>query len=250
MSTAVILIIGNEILSGRTQDVNLNWLARELAELGILLKEARVVRDEEAAIAEAVNSLRKQHTYVFTTGGIGPTHDDITTACVAKAFGRKVVRSKQAEARLLAHYEPSQVNPARMRMADVPEGAELIENPVSAAPGYCVENVYVLAGVPVIMQAMFAAIRPRLKGGAKLLSRTVSAFITEGMIATELSTIQDRHKEVEIGSYPFMRAGKLGVSIVLRGTDSAKLQATAKEVHALMAKFTPEVVEEDLATTA
>jgi molybdenum cofactor synthesis domain-containing protein len=250
MSTAAILIIGNEILSGRTQDVNLGWLARELAELGIALKEARVVRDEEEAIAEAINAVRTRHTYVFTTGGIGPTHDDITTACVAKAFGRKVVRHPAAEARLRAHYEPSQINPARLRMADVPEGAELVENPVSAAPGYFIENVYVLAGVPSIMQAMFASIRHRLKGGAKLLSRTVSAFITEGMIAQELSEIQKRHTEVEIGSYPFMRAGRLGVSIVLRGADDARLKAAAMEVRALMAKFTTEVLEEDLAAMA
>jgi molybdenum cofactor synthesis domain-containing protein len=242
MPTACILIIGNEILSGRTRDSNGAWLAEQLAPMGIALEEIRVIPDDEARIVEAVNACRARHTYLFTTGGIGPTHDDITTAAIAKAFGRKIVRHPEAERRLRAHYPPEMRNAARLKMADLPEGAELIDNPVSAAPGFILGNVYVMAGVPAIMQAMFDGIRHRLKGGAPVRSRTLSAHVTEGFIAEELAEIQRRHATVEIGSYPFMHRQKLGVSIVLRAADTNALDDAARDVHALLSRFA-EVME-------
>ena len=166
--TACLIIIGNEILSGRTIDANLPHIAKVLGQVGIRLAEARVVADDEAAIVDAVNTCRARHTYVFTTGGIGPTHDDITAACIAKAFGRPFGRNPEAERRLLAFYPPERVNEARMSMADMPEGVELIDNPVSVAPGFRIENVYVLAGVPKIMQAMLDLVLPKLEGGVKI----------------------------------------------------------------------------------
>ncbi|MGH6914997.1 MAG: competence/damage-inducible protein A, partial [Geminicoccales bacterium] len=172
--TACLIIIGNEILSGRTVDANLPYVATALGSIGIRLAEARVVPDIEAEIADAVNACRGKHTYVFTTGGIGPTHDDITAASIAKAFGLPFGRNAEAERRLLAYYPPERVNPARMKMADAPEGAELIDNPVSVAPGFRVENVYVLPGVPKIMQAMLDSLLPKLEGGARVLSRAIT----------------------------------------------------------------------------
>lgn len=242
--TAALLIIGNEILSGRTQDTNLNYLAKYLGNLGILFKEARVVPDVEQAIIEGVNGLRKQYDYVFTSGGIGPTHDDITTACVAKAVGRKVIRHKEAEALLKKHYKPEDLNEARLKMAETPEGAELIDNPVSAAPGYRIENVYVLAGVPRIQQAMLDSLRGKLKGGAPTLSRSISSNVTEGMIATDLGAIQSSFADVDIGSYPFIRDGKLGVSLVARGTNEASLEKTMQAIKALLAKHNAIILED------
>lgn len=241
MTTAALIIIGNEILSGRTQDKNLAWLGKELNELGVRLMEVRVIPDIESTIIDTVNALRSAHSYVFTTGGIGPTHDDITCASVAKAFGRKVVRHPEAERRLLAHYTPEQINEARMKMADVPEGAELIDNPVSTAPGFRVENVFVMAGVPSIMQAMFGNVKHLLTGGAKMLSCTLSAFVTEGTIAAGLTAVQNAHPATEIGSYPFIRDGRLGTSLVVRCTDVDELERTVLEVSQLLRTFTQEV---------
>lgn len=237
------IVIGNEILSGRTQDRNLAWIANALNEFGVRLAEARVIPDIEAVIIETVNACRKQFDYVFTSGGIGPTHDDITTAAIAKAFGVKVERNPQAHAMLEKHYSKEQLNAARLKMVDIPAGATLIANPVSAAPGFRLDNVFVMAGVPAIMQAMFDAVKHQLKGGAKILSRTLSAFVTEGVIAQGLSDIQDRFPQVEIGSYPFFRGGKLGVSLVARATDAAKLDAACKQIKALLLTLTPDVSE-------
>ncbi|HWL67406.1 MAG TPA: competence/damage-inducible protein A [Geminicoccus sp.] len=223
--TAAVLIIGNEILSGRTQDVNLAHIARELGEIGVRLAEARVVPDIEAEIVDALNALRRRYTYVFTTGGIGPTHDDITSACVAKAFGLPFGRHPEAERRLLAYFPPEKVNAARMRMAETPEGAELIDNPVSIAPGFRVENVYVLAGVPAIMRAMFDGIKARLKGGPRLKSKSLTLFTPEGEVAEALGKIQQDHAGIDIGSYPFTRDGRYGTTIVFRGTDEAQLDS-------------------------
>lgn len=248
MSTACLIIIGNEILSGRTQDKNLSWLARQLNDAGVRLKEVRVIPDDEEAIIATVNACRKRFTYVFTTGGIGPTHDDITSASMAKAFGVPYERHREAEAILRRHYDPANINAARLKMADMPRGASLIPNPVSAAPGFHLENVYVLAGVPVIMQAMFDAIRPQLKGGARMHSKAISAHVTEGMIAEQLNVIQNRYNDVEIGSYPFIRDGKLGVCLVTRAADSAKLDAAYEEIRMLLLDLTKEVIEEDLAS--
>lgn len=244
--TACLIVIGNEILSGRTEDKNIAWIARELNETGIRLAEVRVIPDIEQAIADTVNACRKAFAYVFTTGGIGPTHDDITAASIARAFGRKLERNKEAEALLGRHYG-DQINDARMKMADMPENAMLIPNPVSIAPGFIIENVYVMAGVPMVMRAMFAHIRHGLKGGAKMLSRTISAYITEGQIAEKLSVIQNRHSHVEIGSYPFVRQQKLGTSLVARCTDKMMLDAAYAEIKSLILTLTPEVMEEDLA---
>lgn len=238
---SALLIIGNEILSGRTQDTNMHWLAGELGALGIPVREARVVPDVEAEIIAAVNALRARYDYVFTTGGIGPTHDDITTAAVARAFGVKVVRHAEAEALLRAHYAPEQLNAARLKMADIPEGAWLINNPVSSAPGFALGNVYVMAGVPSIMRAMFDAVRLTLKGGKPVLSRSVSAYVTEGIIAEALAGVQAAHPEVEIGSYPFIRGGRLGVSLVARGTDAQALMQAESALRAMLLSYSEEV---------
>jgi molybdenum cofactor synthesis domain-containing protein len=229
--TAALVIIGNEILSGRTQDANLAFLGRELNEAGIQLREVRVVPDDEAEIVAAVNACRARYDQVFTTGGIGPTHDDITSACVAKAVGRPLIRHPEAERRLRAYYPPEKLNEARLKMAETPEGAELIDNPVSVAPGFRVENVYVLPGVPSILQAMFAGLKPRLKGGAVVHSRTLTVFCPEGEIAAPLSRIQADHPGLEIGSYPFMRQDRFGTSLVFRGTDQAEI---GRAVEALL----------------
>jgi molybdenum cofactor synthesis domain-containing protein len=228
--TASLIIIGNEILSGRTVDANLPFLAQELGAIGILMREVRVVPDQEAEIVAAVNSLRARYSYVFTTGGIGPTHDDITAACIARAFGLPFGRNPTAEALLRAYYPPEKVNDARLKMAETPEGAELIDNPVSVAPGFRVENVYVLPGVPRIMQAMFAGLKARLQGGTAVRSRTVVVFCPEGEIAEPLGQIQARHPTVEIGSYPHMRFERFGTSLVFRGTDMDAIDAAVREL--------------------
>lgn len=230
--TAALIIIGNEILSGRTQDANLTFLAQALNEIGIQIREVRIVPDAEADIVEAVNALRARFDHVFTTGGIGPTHDDITSASVAKAFGLPYGRHPEAERRLLAYYPPEKVNPARMKMAETPEGAELIDNPVSVAPGFTVENVHVLPGVPSILQAMFAGLKSRLSGGAVVRSRTITVVAPEGDMAKPLAEIQAAHPTVEIGSYPFMRQGSFGTSLVLRSVDEAAIASAADAILA------------------
>jgi molybdenum cofactor synthesis domain-containing protein len=241
--TAAVLVIGNEILSGRTKDVNLGFLAEQLTALGIRLREARVIADVEADIVATVNETRARYDYVFTTGGIGPTHDDITAACVAKAFGVALVLDERAVAILTRHYQPGQLNEARLRMAHVPAGASLIDNPVSAAPGFQMGNVFVMAGVPSIMQAMFGGLKHRLVGGAAILSRTVSGFIAEGTIAAGLGALQDRYAQLEIGSYPFFRQGRFGASFVLRGTDAAAIASAAEELKTLIRELGAEPME-------
>jgi len=245
--TAAVLIIGNEILSGRTQDVNLTYLAKQLSELGVRLHEARVVADVEADIVAAVNACRERYDYVFTTGGIGPTHDDITAECIAKAFGLPLIRNPEAVARLERHYEPGMLNEARLRMANTPQGATLIDNPVSIAPGFQIGNVFVLAGVPRIMQAMFDGLRARLVGGAPMLSRTVGAFVAEGAIAKGLGELQQRHPALDIGSYPYFRQGRFGASFVLRGTERTQIDAAAVELRALIKELGGDPIEGDLA---
>ena len=244
--TACVLIIGNEILSGRTKDTNLGWLAERLTEMGIRLREARVVADVEDEIIRAVNEVRAKYDYVFTTGGIGPTHDDITADCVAKAFGVKLLEHPEALARLAAGYANPAVdlNAARRRMARVPDGGTLIDNPVSRAPGFQIGNVYVMAGIPRVMQAMFEGLRHRLKGGKPLLSRQIAAELPEGLIAEGLGALQNRYSDLEIGSYPFARMGKVGAAIVLRGVNRARIDAAAEELKALMTKLGGVPVEE------
>ena len=234
--TAALIIIGDEILSGRTRDANLAFLGRRLNELGIRLREVRVVADDEDAIVAAVNACRAAFDYVFTTGGIGPTHDDITAAAIAKAFGQKLIRNPAAVEILLASYARSglEVNEARLSMADTPEHASLIENPVSGAPGFRLENVFVFAGVPKIMQAMFDGMTHLLTGGAPLGERSVAVDLGEGTIAETLIQVQDRFDGVTIGSYPYYHSGSFGVKLVLRGTDDAELDAAAADLVAAL----------------
>lgn len=231
--TAAVVIIGNEILSGRTEDKNLHYIAAKLTAIGVRLIEARVVGDTEQAIVAALDACRTKYDYVFTTGGIGPTHDDITCDAVAKAMGRRVVRHPDAERKLRA-YLGDRVNEARLRMANVPEGAELIENAVSVAPGFRIENVFVLAGVPAVMRAMMDEIASRLRAGARMLSVAVSAFIAEGDVAAGLEAIQKRYPDFDIGSYPFFRGGKFGTSLVVRGIDPARVEAARAEIEKLV----------------
>ena len=243
--TACVIIIGNEVLSGRTADVNLAYLGKGLNDLGIRLMEARVVRDDENAIIDAVNTCRGAFDYVFTTGGIGPTHDDITSASIAKAFGVRLERNADAMAVLGQQYTPEEFNEARRKMADVPEGVTLLDNPVSKAPGFQIANVFVMPGVPVIMRAMFEGFRHRLVGGEPWRSRSVVAFTTEGSVASALGAVQERHPAVEIGSYPFLRSGRLGVNLVLRAADKAALDAATDAVKALVTDMGVETIEEE-----
>ena len=233
-ATAGIVVIGNEILSGRTRDENAPWLAARLAEGGVRLAEIRIVPDLVEAIAEAVNESRARWDHAFTTGGIGPTHDDITSEGVAAAFGAPLSLHPEAHALLVQRYGRHRLNDARLRMAQMPRGAELIENPVSGAPGFRLANVFVLAGVPKIMRAMFGSIRHLVIGGPPIRSRAVNADVAEGDLADDLARIQARFPDVEIGSYPVYGARRVGCSLVLRSTDTTRLDAAAHEVAALV----------------
>ena len=232
--TACVIVIGNEILSGRTQDANIAFLGERLNELGVRLLEARVIPDVEDTIVATVNEARARFDYVFTTGGIGPTHDDITAASIAKAFGVAHTLHPEARALLEAHYPPGEFTEARQRMAMTPEGAVLIENPVSKAPGFQMDNVFVLAGIPAIAQAMFESLSHRLVGGTPLRSRSVTIYLPESRIAPSLSEIQDRFPDVEIGSYPFSREGRFGARLVLRSTEEPRLEAAGIELEAAL----------------
>ena len=232
--TACVLIIGNEILSGRTRDANLAFLGERLNALGIRLMEARVVPDQDGVIIDTLNEVRRLFDYVFTTGGIGPTHDDITAECVARAFGVPLIQHPEARAILEAHYPSGELNQARLRMANTPEGATLIENPVSKAPGFQIGNVFVMAGIPSIMQAMFESLKHRLTGGEPLLTKAVAAALPESYLAPGLTAVQERYPEVEIGSYPFYRMGVFGVRLVLRATAPERLTAATGEVRQLV----------------
>ena len=236
--TAAVLVIGDEILSGRTKDKNIGYIADFLTALGIDLKEVRVVSDDETAVVEALNALRAAYTYVFTTGGIGPTHDDITADCVAKAFGVGIDHHPEAVAILKERMAKigGELNEARMRMARIPHGAELVANKVSGAPGFWIGNVVTMAGVPAIMQAMLDEVAPKLKTGAKLMSTTIRADAKEGDVGTELGAIAKAHPETLIGSYPFFDE-KLGpnTNIVVRARDPEKLKQAAAAVEAMLA---------------
>ncbi len=234
LPTACLLVIGNEILSGRTRDEHIPYFGKRLNEWGIRLSEVRVVADDKEAIAEAVNACRARHAYLFTTGGIGPTHDDVTAAAVAEAFGQPLERHPKAVETLNAYYGPERINEARLHMAEMPRGAELISNPVSKSPGFRMENVFVLPGPPLVLQPMLEGVGPELTGGPPMLARAVSAKLGEGVIASGLAEIQTRHPEVEIGSYPYFRDGKLGVSVVVRGIEEAALSDTLREVTRLL----------------
>jgi molybdenum cofactor synthesis domain-containing protein len=235
--TAALLVIGDEILSGRTKDKNIGYIAEYLTTIGIDLKEVRVVPDEEAEIVDALNAMRRRYTYVFTTGGIGPTHDDITADCVAKAFGVPIDHDPRAVAILKERLGARgiELNEARLRMARIPQGADLVDNPVSGAPGFWIGNVIVMAGVPMIMQAMLDTAATKLKTGTKMLSETVRADAREGDVGSALAEIAKAHPEVTIGSYPFFDDQKgPNTNIVVRARDAAKLAAAKAAVEAML----------------
>jgi molybdenum cofactor synthesis domain-containing protein len=232
--TAAVLVIGDEILSGRTQDTNTNHIARFLAVQGIDLKEARVVADDQDRIVVALNALRAAYDFVFTTGGIGPTHDDITADAVAAAFGVGIDYHPEAYALLEARYGPGEFNDMRKRMARVPLGATLVKNGVSTAPGFHIGNVFVLAGVPMIMRAMLEAIAPLLPQGVKVHSITIAAPVGEGRIAPGLAAVQKAHADVSIGSYPQYSEDGYGVQLVTRGRDRVAVEAAASAIEAML----------------
>lgn len=234
--TAAMLVIGDEILSGRTRDANMHHLAQQLAGRGIRLREVRIVPDEHDLIVAAVNALRAAHDHLFTSGGIGPTHDDITADAVAAAFGAAIDVRADARAILEAHYQRTglELNAARLRMARIPEGARLIDNPVSAAPGFSLGNVHVMAGVPAIFQAMVAGVLPMLTGGDPLLSQSLDVPRGEGEIATALGALAARYPDLSFGSYPWVRNGAFGTQLVIRGTDAGRMDAAMVELAALV----------------
>jgi molybdenum cofactor synthesis domain-containing protein len=242
--TACLVIIGNEILSGRTQDANLPYLSKGLNGVGIRLREARVIPDVAETIIATVREVRDKFDYVFTTGGIGPTHDDITAESIARAFGVALILHPEARRLLEGHYPPGALNEARLRMAHVPEGAVLLENPVSRAPGFRIGNVFVLPGVPVIMRAMFDSFKHGLVGGPVMLSSTVSCGLPEGVLARDLAALQARYADLEIGSYPYFRLGTPGTSLVIRGTDAGRLAGAVAELQALICALGGEPKEE------
>ncbi|NTT84451.1 competence/damage-inducible protein A [Tabrizicola fusiformis] len=233
--TAAMLVIGDEILSGRTRDSNMHYLAGELTRIGIRLQEARMVADDHGDIVAAVNALRGRYDTVFTSGGIGPTHDDITADAIAAAFGVAIGHRADAMALLQAHYDRSgqPFNEARQRMARIPEGARLIDNPVSIAPGFSLDNVHVMAGVPGIFQAMVASVLPTLTGGAPLLSQSLRVNRGEGEIATPFAALAAEFPDLTMGSYPFNQNGAYGTNLVVRGTDPGRLDAAMVKLVAL-----------------
>ncbi len=248
--TAALIVIGEEILSGRTKDENIGHIASYLARLGIHLREVRIVPDVEAEIVAAVNALRARYSYVFTTGGIGPTHDDVTTDAIAAAFGVNAPIDPRAVEALKAAYSEGDLTPVRLRMARIPEGAELIDNPVSRAPGFMLENVIVMAGIPRIMQVMLDAVAPRLRKGKVMITRSVRIDEPEGDVAPGLASIQAAFPDVQIGSYPFFQRGKLGTYVVLRGVEEARTASALEALWRLIADEDFTAIEEERAPAA
>jgi len=240
---AAIVIIGNEILSGRTQDVNVAAISKWLNELGVKLEEVRVVPDIENSIIKTINELRKKFKYIFTTGGIGPTHDDITSKSIAKAFNLPYGYHKKAYAILEKYYGKNKFNIGRKKMAMMPIKASLIFNPSSGAPGFIVDNVYCLPGVPSILKSMLGGLKNKIKGGKKILSKTISAQTVESEIAKSLEKVQQKFKKVEIGSYPFFRLGKIGVSMVIRSIDKKKIDDCHKEIVSFLKKKKLKIID-------
>jgi molybdenum cofactor synthesis domain-containing protein len=240
---AAILIIGNEILSGRTQDTNTSTLATWLNSIGVKVGEVRVIPDVEQAIIDVLNLLRSEYNYVFTTGGIGPTHDDITAQSVSKAFGIKYEIHKEAYKILEAYYKPGEFNEGRQKMVWMPENANLILNPTSGAPGFSVKNVFCLPGVPSILKSMLGGLKNEIVGGKPILSLTVSLKTVESEIADSLTKVQNNNQDIEIGSYPFFHAGKLGVSIVIRSEDQTKIDECSSQILKFVNEKNIEVVD-------
>ncbi|MCZ6888607.1 MAG: molybdopterin-binding protein [Gammaproteobacteria bacterium] len=241
--TACVVIIGNEILSGRTQDINLNHIALTLNTWGIRVREARVIPDIEDVIVDTVNDARAIYDYVFTTGGIGPTHDDITADCIAKAFGVPLVVNDEIAAIIRRRPAPADVMESRLRMARIPEGASLVANTTGGPPGFCIDNVYVMAGIPGVMQAMLSSLQDTLEGGSVVRSLQVTAYCGESTIATGLGRIQDDHPKIDIGSYPFYRNDRYGTTLVMRGSDEAELRQTLEAVKGIIIEAGEEPVE-------
>ena len=239
---AAILIIGNEILSGRTQDTNTSTIAQWLNSIGVKVNEVRVIPDIENTIIETVNHLRKVNNYVFTTGGIGPTHDDITAQSISKAFTLEYEIHKEAFKILEVYYKVGEFNEGRQKMVWMPRNANLILNPTSGAPGFNVENVFCLPGVPSILKSMLGGLKNKIVGGKPILSHTISLNTVESEIAKALSNVQDNNQEIEIGSYPFFQAGKLGVSIVIRSEDQSKIDKCSKEIFNFIDKKKIEII--------
>ena len=242
---AGIIIIGNEILSGRTQDTNTSTLSIWLNSIGIKLKEVRTISDSEETIVDTVNELRKKYNYVFTTGGIGPTHDDITALSISKAFGLTYGPHKEAMSILEKYYKPGEFNKGRQKMAHMPLDAKLILNPSSGAPGFYIDNVFCLPGVPSILKSMLGGINNKLVGGDPIISKTINLRTVESEIAKSLNNVQEENKEVEIGSYPFFKAGKLGVTIVLRSTDQNKIDKCNLEIIKFVKEKNIEILNKD-----
>ena len=242
---AAILIIGNEILSGRTQDTNTSTLATWLNSLGVKVGEVRVIPDVEETIVGTANLLRKNYNYVFTSGGIGPTHDDITSESVSKAFNLPYEKHEEGYKILEAYYKPGEFNDGRQKMIWMPRGANLILNPTSGAPGFYVENVFVLPGVPSILKSMLGGIKNKIVGGNPIISHTISLRTFESHIADSLTDVQNKYQDVEIGSYPFFQAGKLGVSIVMRSDDQNLINKCSLDVMSFVNDKKIEVVERD-----
>jgi molybdopterin-biosynthesis enzyme MoeA-like protein len=229
------VIIGNEILSGRTQDTNLREIALTIGTWGIRVTEARVIPDVEDVIVSVINEVRARHDYVFTTGGIGPTHDDITADCIARAFGVPLIEHPAIAALLRKREAPPEIMASRLRMARVPEGAGLIENGTGGPPGFFIGNVYVMAGIPVVMQAMLSTLAGKLSGGAVVQSRSISVFLPESVIAKPFTDLQAAWPEIEMGSYPFQRVDRYGTTLVLRGTDASSLDIALSQVREMVA---------------
>ncbi len=251
--TACVLIIGNEILTGRTQDVNLGHIGKKLLEVGVRLQHARVVPDVAEEIIRNVQECSAAYDYVFTTGGIGPTHDDITAENVAKAFNVPLEPNPEARARLLRHYGSEEhLNAARLRMAMIPQGAALIDNPVSTAPGFRIKNVFVMAGVPRIMQAMLDGILPTLAGGPPIKTRAVGCFLPESLVAEGLTALASRYADLDIGSYPYFRPGGYGLSLVVRGSDLKRLDQAVSDLCRLIESLggSPVLLDEESADPA
>jgi molybdenum cofactor synthesis domain-containing protein len=232
---AAIIVIGNEILSGRTQDKNVNYMALELGKLGIRLLEVRVIPDIRQTIIDTVNEMRAKFDYVFTTGGIGPTHDDITSEAVAAAFGAPLVTHERSLQKMNDYYK-GELNEGRIKMTMLPQGAIPVENPISVAPGFQIGNVFVMAGIPNVMQAMFDSLKGGLKSGAVILSKEMKIFGSESKIAKALRELQERNMDIDIGSYPFVQDAKIGTSLVLRGTDANRLDKVYAELSEVIPK--------------
>ena len=235
--TSAILIIGNEILSGRTVDKNTSFIAKWLGDLGISVEEVKIIPDKEDIIITSLNELRKKYQYVFTTGGIGPTHDDITSESVAKAFGKKYEYNKEAYAILEKYYANSDFNEGRKKMARMPEAASLIYNKQGSAPAFSIENVFVLPGIPSYVELMLPQLKDVLISGKKIISDSVDAKIRESSVAVDLSKIQDKYPNIDIGSYPYSKEGGFGTILVMRGIDSAEINRCKEEVKEMVKKF-------------